>query len=87
MEAGCKKKAGQYENGVAIKYNWTAAGQLLATGICIKDNYKKYFPPDDGNTMVYSTIENLEVREVHAKRRTISVDFTLTNREVRTFFY
>ena len=41
------------------------------------DDYREYFPPEDGTTKVYSTISNPEVRKVGAKTKTISLDFTL----------
>ena len=80
MEAGCKRKTWEYQGNVAIKYNWVATGKLLAIGVCIKDGYKKYFPPEYGTTKVYSTINNPEIRQVDAKKKTISLDFTLKMR-------
>ena len=78
MEAGCKKKQWTYKGRVPISYRWNATGQLLATGVCIGKDYNQYFPPDDGATKVYSTIIDPEVRHVDAKKKTISLDFTLT---------
>ena len=39
-----------------------------------------HFPPEDGTTKVYSTIETQNVRDVDAKKKTLSIDFTLTMR-------
>ena len=77
MEAGCKKKEWQYEGIVPVGYSFNSTGQLLATGVCIMEDYQKYFPPEDGTTKVYSTISNPKVRKVGAKEKTISLDFTL----------
>ena len=78
MEAGCKKKEWDIKEGVAFRYHWVAAGTMLATGVCIDDDYKQHFPPDVGTTKVYSMINTPQVRQVDAKRMTISMDFTLT---------
>ena len=72
------KKEWKYKDNVAVKYHWTSTGQLLATGVCVRDDYQKHFPPEDGTTKVYSTIADHEVRQVDAKKMTISLDFTLT---------
>ena len=78
MEAGCKKKEWKYKDNVAVKYHWNYTGQLLATGVCVRDDYQKHFPPEDGTTKVYSTIAKHEVRQVDAKKMTLSLDFILT---------
>ena len=80
MEAGCKKKEWEIKDGIPYQYHWNSTGLLLATGVCIKDDYQKQFPPDDGITKVYSTIESHQVRAVDAKMKTLSIDFTLTMR-------
>ena len=78
MKAGCKKKEWEYKGVIASKYHWNSTGKLLATKVCIGNDYKKHLPPEDGTTKVYSTIKNPQVREVHAKKKTISLDFSLT---------
>ena len=78
MEAGCMKKVWKYKDSVAVKYHWNSTGQLLATGVCVRDDYQKHFPPEDGTTKVYSTIADHEVRQVDAKKMTLSLDFILT---------
>ena len=55
-------------------------GKLLGKGVCIGSTYDTYKPPGDQVTTVYSTIETQRVREVNAKKKTISVDFTLRMR-------
>ena len=78
MEAGCKKKEWIYKDKVPVQYDWISTGKLLATGVCVRDDYQKHFPPEDGATKVYSTIANPEVRQVDAKKMTLSLDFMLT---------
>ena len=80
MEAGCKKKEWEIINGIPYQYHWNSTGELLEAGICIMDDYQKHFPPSDGTKKVYSTIETQEVRDVDAKKKTLSIDFTLTMR-------
>ena len=48
--------------------------------MCIDDDYEKYLPPSDGSKKVYSTIETHRVRDVDAKKKTLSIDFILTMR-------
>ena len=55
-------------------------GILLGKGVCIGSTYNIHKPPGDQVTTVFSTIESQRVREVNAKRKTISVDFTLRMR-------
>ena len=69
IEAGCKEKVWEIKEGVPLQYSWNATGTLLATGVCILNNYKKYFSPEDGSTKVYSTIETQNVRDVDAKKK------------------
>ena len=76
MEAGCKKKEWEIKDGIPYQYHWSSTGELLATGVCIKDDYQKQFPPDDGTKKVYSTIATHEVRDVDARKKTLSIDFT-----------
>ena len=78
LDAGCRKKVFEMQDGHHSGYHWNSTGDLLATGVCIMDDYKKHFPPEDGFTKVYSTIYSVDVRDVNAKRKTISIDFTLT---------
>ena len=52
----------------------------MADGLCIDEGYARYVVPSKGNTTVYSTITDTEVREVSLGEGTISVDFTLTMR-------
>ena len=77
MEAGCRKKEWIYDGTIPVKYHWNSTGNLLATGVCIRDDYQKYFPPEERTTKVYSTISNPVVRKVGAKEKTISLDFEL----------
>ena len=95
MEAGCKKQDWEFrewgntnrnrrhyirkrENPYSVSLEPT--GKLLATGVCIPNDYEKDFPPDDGTKRIYITIETHEVRGVDAKKKTLSIDFTLTMR-------
>ena len=80
MEAGCMKKKWEMRNGIPFRYRWMSAGKLLAIGVCIMDDYEKDFPPEDGKTKVHSTIGTQVVRDVDAKKKTLSIDFTLTLR-------
>ena len=80
MEAGCKKKKWEINKGVSQKYHWIGTGELLATRVCIMDDYQKHFPPNDETTKVYITIRNDEVRAVNAKSKTLSIDFSLIMR-------
>ena len=47
---------------------------------CIEKTYKRYRVPQKGASRVFSSIEYQQVREVDAKRKTLSIDFTLTMR-------
>ena len=73
-EAGCVRKDFK-ENGK--NFHWVPSGILLEKGVCIGANYKKSFVPEEGRTIVYSTIEYQKVREVDAKKRTLTIDFVL----------
>ena len=102
IEAGCKiqeweygewdtKLDGSKKDRMPIRFHWKSTGKLLATGVCILNDYEKDFPPDDGTKKIYSTIEAHEVRGVDAKKKTLSIDFTLTMRwldsRIKTNFY
>ena len=79
LEAGCKEKDWEYDkNGEPYEYSWKPSGILLETGVCIENTYRKEFVPRKGVTRVHSTIEYQKVRDVDAKKKTISMDFTLT---------
>ena len=80
MEAGCKKPKWEIKDGIPYQYHWIQTGELLETGVCIRDDYQKQFPPQDGTKKVYSTIDTHEVRDVDARKKTLSIDFTLTMR-------
>ena len=82
MEAGCKKKRWETKEGnFSQQYYWIpAAGELLAAGVCIMDDYQKHFPPDDEITKVYTNISKNEVRAIDAKTKTLAIDFSLTMR-------
>ena len=66
--------------GVFLQNYWSSTGLLLARGACIFDDYQKHFPPEYGTTKVYSTIETQKVRDVDAKKKTLTIDFILTMR-------
>lgn len=68
MEAGCKIEEWEYgewdteldgskKDRMPIRFHWNSTGKLLATGVCIPNDYEKDFPPDDGTKKIYSTIE------------------------------
>ena len=80
MEAGCRKKIWEMKDEIPVQFHWDSQGQLLAQGVCIDDDYEKYLPPSDGSKKVYSTIETHRVRDVDAKKKTLSIDFILTMR-------
>ena len=81
MEAGCKAEHWEYNSkDEPYRYQWKGSGFILETGSCVPQNYPKYLVPDEGNTTVFSTIEYQRVREVDAKMKTLSIDFTLTMR-------
>ena len=80
MEAGCREKEWELKDGVPYQFHWTSTGKLLATGICIGNDYLKHIPPNDGSRKIYSTIDTHRVRDVDAKKKTLSIDFTLTLR-------
>ena len=50
---------------------------MLEKGICIDKDYQKYFAPEKGKTKVHSTIEYQKVRNVDAKKQTLSIDLVL----------
>ena len=60
------------------KYDWVPYGQLLEKGICIDGNYQKNFAPEKKKTKVFCTVEYQKVREVDAKKQTVSIDLILT---------
>ena len=60
------------------KFTWVADGELLDDGVCIEKNYQKYHVPEKGRTKVNCTIEYQKIREVDAKRQTLSIDLLLT---------
>ena len=60
------------------KFTWVADGELLDDGVCIEENYQKYHVPEKGRTKVNCTIEYQKIREVDAKRQTLSIDLLLT---------
>ena len=80
MEAGCKEKVWEIKDGVPYQFHWNSTGKLLATGVCIGNDYQKDFPPDDGPTRIYTKIDTHEVRDVDARKKTLSIDFTITMR-------
>ena len=82
MEAGCKEKKWNYDKGIADEYQWAAqdGSKLLAKGVCVGKGYRKHFVPERGITKVHCTIEEQKLRAVDAKKKTISIDFTLTMR-------
>ena len=81
IEAGCKKKEWEFKDEVAYKYHWVSEGNLLEKGVCVSDDYQKYFAPEK-DLKVYTTIEYQKIRDVDAKKETISIDLTLTIRWV-----
>ena len=67
-------------NGIATdEYTWRGqtGSKLLAKGACIESGYQKHFVPEKGITKVHCTIEDQELRDVDAKKQTVSIDFTL----------
>ena len=81
VEAGCKEKDWkEYDDGYPFEYQWTAqnGSKLLAKGVCIDKGYQKHFVPEKGITKVHSTIEKQKLRDVDAKKQTLSIEFTLT---------
>ena len=79
LEAGCKVKQWKYDkSGNAIHYEIIASGQLLERGVCIGKNYRKYIAPHGRDTQVRTSIEYQRVREVDAKKQTVSIDILLT---------
>ena len=81
VKAGCKEKVLKYDqNRITSEYQWVAqnGSALLAKGACIVKGYKKDFVPEKGITKVHSTIKRLEIRDVDAKKQTVSMEFTLT---------
>ena len=79
-EAGCKKQIWEGGQGKPLRYKWQASGYILNIGVCILDNYQKFVPPLVGTTKVYNTIETQKVRGINAKKKTLTIDFTLTMR-------
>ena len=80
LEAGCKRKEWTRTSEYQYEFQWIASGSLIAKGVCLEPNYRSYFVPEAGNTLVYSTIEEQAVRNVDAKEETVSIDFTLVMR-------
>ena len=81
FEAGCREKDWIYnDDGNAERYNLIASGTLLERRVCINKNYRKYFAPHGQNTKVHTTIEYHQVRDVDAKKQTVSIDLLLTLR-------
>ena len=88
MEAGCKKKIRLKTKDGKHRYAWKSSGQLLALRVCILKDYQKFLPPkEDGSTEVYTTIESQKVRDVDAKKKTLSIDFGLTMSTEIEFIY
>ena len=79
--AGCSQKEWYYE-GQKYQYRWISKpnAKLLASGVCIDPDYTKYVAPNNGKTLVYSTIESQMIRSVNAKEGTISIDFIMAIR-------
>ena len=73
LEAGCKEK--EWIN--KKRYQWIASGTLLEKGACVTKNYRNFISPQEGGTKVISTIEYERIREVDAKKQTISIDILL----------
>ena len=63
-------------------YKYISSGILLERRVCIGKNYRNFIAPNDDNTEVFTTIEHQQVRDVDAKKQTISVDLQLTLRWV-----
>ena len=82
LNAGCKEKQWEFTNGIASEYKWVGqnGSELLANGVCIERGYQKHFVPEEGRTKVHCNIEKQKLRAVDAKKKTISLDFTLTMR-------
>ena len=78
LEAGCKTKKWVYKDGNAVRYEFIANGYLLENRVCIDKNYRKYIAPHGQNTKVHTTIEYQRIRDVDAKKQTISIDLLLT---------
>ena len=96
IEAGCKEKEWEYKDEETMNqkevtgWHWISNGQLLEKKVCLGKNYLNYSPPGERGTKVYSTVEYHKVRDVDAKKQTLSIDLLLTLRwfdqNIRTNF-
>ena len=73
LEAGCKEK--EWIN--KKRYQWIASGTLLEKGACVTKNYRNFMSPQEGGTIVNTTIVYERIREVNAKKQAISIDMVL----------
>ena len=91
FEAGCKEKEWIHnEDENSTQFRWIASGTLLEKGVCIDKNYRSYIAPQEDGTKVYATIIYQKIRDVDAKKKTISIDLILKLRwldsDIRTNF-
>ena len=91
FEAGCKEKESIDNKGEdSTQFRWIPSGKLLERGVCIDKHYRNYIAPQEDGTKVYTTIEYQRIRDVDAKKKTISIDLILKLRwfdsDIRTNF-
>ena len=74
IEAGCK-----YDScaDMCDAPRWIGYGTLLQKGACISATYSQSVPPDTNGTKIYSTIEGHVIRDIDAKKKTLTIDFSL----------
>ena len=78
LEAGCREREWFLnDKGNAKIFKYIASGDLLKKRVRIDKNYQKYLSPQGQNTTVHTTIEYQQVRDVDAKKQTVSIDLLL----------
>ena len=78
MEAGCQMKQWEKNDaGFAYKYHWIPSGELLENDACVDHNYSKDVLPVKEKRYISATIAYQKVREVDAKKQSVSLDLNL----------
>ena len=78
MEAGCQMKEWEKNDaGFAYKFHWIPSGELLEKDACVNHDYSKDILPVNDKRYVSATIAYQKVREVDAKKQSVSLDLNL----------
>ena len=84
IQAGCRAATWKEDFD---EYYWKAAGSLLAEGACVMNTTDQSqqstitdLAPELGNTKVWCTFKNQQIRHIDSKKQTLSLDVELTMR-------